>query len=63
MSNGEDRAQGLAKQSVNGSVAHPTQSSPDHQEQGDHVQSDRSLTGNEARPDLDHPKSEDRYKP
>ena len=30
---GEDRAEGLAERSVNTSIVHPNQSSPDHQEQ------------------------------
>ncbi|MCB5177603.1 MULTISPECIES: hypothetical protein [Microvirga] len=65
---GEDRAQGFAEQSVKKSAAHPSQSSPDHHEQGDRTQSDRSLTGNDHREDSrgsdpDRPKPEDRYKP
>jgi hypothetical protein len=61
---GEDRAAGFAEQSVKASVEHPSQDTPDHQEHGDHMQSGRSLTGNDHdRPDSDHPKFEDRYKP
>jgi hypothetical protein len=65
---GEDRAEGLAKQSLNTDPAHPSQSTPDHQEHGDHTQSNRSLTGNDRRKgsgeaDPDRPKPEDRYKP
>ncbi len=65
---GEDRAQGLAEQSLNTSVVHPGQSSPDRQEQGDRSQSNRKLTGNDQRKGLektgnDRPKPEDRYRP
>ena len=65
---GEDRAEGLAEQSLNTSVVQPSQSSPDHQEQGDRIQSNRSLTGNDQREGLektdpDRPKPDDRYKP
>jgi len=65
---GEDRAEGLAEQSLNTSIVHPTQSSPDHQEHGDHTQSNRSLTGNDQREGLegtdpDRPSRQDRYKP
>ena len=41
----EDRAKGLAGQSVNTSRAKQTQSSLDHSKAEDHVQSDHSLTG------------------
>ena len=65
---GEDRAKGLAEQSVNTSVVHPSQSTPDHQEHGDRMQSNRQLTENDQRKGLDktdpdRPKPEDRYKP
>lgn len=65
---GEDRAQGLAEQSLNTSAVHPSQSSPDHQEHGDRTQSNRILTGNDQRKGLektdpDRPKPDDRYKP
>jgi hypothetical protein len=65
---GEDRAQGFAKPAVAGSAAHPSQSSPDHQEQGDRTTSHRSLTGDDRRgtsdtPDPDRPTRQDRYKP
>lgn len=46
---GEDRAQGFAAQSIKGSAAHLSQSSPDHQEQGDHTPRNHSLTGNDQR--------------
>ncbi|WP_230532286.1 hypothetical protein [Microvirga roseola] len=62
----EDRAKGLAAQSVKASIRHPNQSSPDHQEQGDLTQSNRSLTGNDEpadKKDADSPSQEDRYKP
>jgi len=65
---GEDRAQGLAERSVNTSTVHPSQSSPDHQEQGDRSASDRALTENQHREGLEkadpeRPKPDDRYKP
>ena len=65
---GEDRAQGFAKPTVANSPAHPSQSSPDHQEQGDRTVSHRPLTreGGPAgtdTPDPGRPKPEDRYKP
>lgn len=65
---GEDRAKGLAERSVSTSIEHPTQSSPDHQEQGDGMPSNRQLTENDQRKGLDRadpdrPKPEDRYKP
>jgi hypothetical protein len=64
---GEDRAEGLAGDSVAGALSPPSQSSPDHAEAGDRTQSHRSLTGAD-RPltqgaDPDRPKPEDRYKP
>ncbi len=43
----EDRAEGMAGQSVEASLNKPSQSSPDHAETGDHMQSNRSLTGND----------------
>ncbi len=65
---GEDRTQGLAEQSVNTSIVHPSQSSPDHAEQGDRSMGNRSLTGNDQRKGLektdpDAPAAEDRNKP
>jgi hypothetical protein len=65
---GNDRTEGLAEQSLNTSVVQPSQSSPDHQEQGDRTQSNRSLAGNDQREGLektdpDRPKPDDRYKP
>ena len=65
---GNDRTEGLAEQSLNTSVVYPTQSSPDHPEQGDRAAADRSLTGNDQREGLektdpDRPKPADRYKP
>jgi hypothetical protein len=63
---GEDRAEGFAEQSIRSSAAHPSQSSPDHQEQGDRMPSGHSLTGNTPSaptPDPDRPKPEDRFKP
>jgi hypothetical protein len=41
----EDRAAGLAGESVRASLNKPSQSSPDHVEAGDHTLSNRSLTG------------------
>ena len=49
---GEDRAQGLAEQSVNTSIVHPDQSSPDHAEQGDRSAGSRRLTENDQRKGL-----------
>ncbi len=65
---GEDRAQGLAEQSVNTSIVHPSQSSPDHAEQGDRSASNRSLTENDQRKGLektdpDAPQTEESSKP
>jgi hypothetical protein len=65
---GEDRAQGLAEQSVNTSIVHPSQSGPDHAEQGDRSMSNRSLTGNDQRKGLektdpDAPEAEESSKP
>ena len=50
---GEDRAQGLAEQSVNTSIVHPGQSSPDHAEQGDRSAGKRRLTENDQRKGLE----------
>jgi len=64
---GEDRAEGLAGANVARSLEHPSQSSPDHVEAGDHTQSNRSLTGadllKDQEADPDRPKPKDRYKP
>ena len=64
---GEDRAEGLAGANVARSLEHPSQSSPDHVEAGDHTQSNRSLTGTDLleaqKVDPSCPKPEDRYKP
>jgi hypothetical protein len=60
-----DRTEGLAEQSLNTSIVHPGQSSPDHEEQGDGTQSNRSITGNDQRKGFgksDAPKSSDRAK-
>lgn len=61
---GEDRAEGFAKASVEASLGKPSQSDPDHMEQGDRSASNRRLTdarGPEADPD--RPSPADRYKP
>jgi hypothetical protein len=63
-----DRTKGLAERSLNTSIVHPSQSNPDHREQGDGTQSNRSITGNDQRKGLgkadpDRPKANDRYKP
>jgi len=50
---GEDRAQGLAEQSVNTSIVHPDQSSPDHAKQGNRSAGDRHLTENDQRKGLE----------
>ena len=49
----KERAQGLAEQSVNTSIVHPSQSSPDRAEQGDRSAGNRSLTGNDQREGLE----------
>lgn len=49
----EDRAQGLAEQSVNTSIVHPDQSGPDHAEQGDRSAGNRRLTENDQRKRLE----------
>lgn len=64
----EDHAQGLAEQSVNTSIVHPSQSSPDHAEQGNRSTGNRSLTENDQRKGLEKtdpnaPQSDDRNKP
>lgn len=64
---GEDHAQGLAERSVNTSIVHPNQSSPDHQEQGNRTASDCIPTDNQQREGLektdpDRPQPGDRYK-
>jgi hypothetical protein len=64
---GEDRAQGLAEQSVNTSIVHPGKGGRDHAEQGDRATGNRSLTGNDQRKGLertdpDAPKAEDSSK-
>ncbi len=43
----EDRAEGLAGESVAAGLNKPSQSTPDHAEAGDHAPSHRSLTGHE----------------
>ena len=64
---GEDRAEGLAGESVSASLDHVSQSSPDHQESGDRAPSHRRLTETAVpgtrETDPDRPKPEDRYKP
>ena len=50
---GEDRAQGLAEQSLNTSIVHPDQSGPDQPEQGDRAADSRSLTENDQRKGLE----------
>jgi hypothetical protein len=50
---GDDHAQGLAERSVNTSIVHPNQSSPDHQKHGDGSSSDRILTDNDQREGLE----------
>jgi hypothetical protein len=62
---GEDRAEGLAAQSVNAGPKAPSQSTPDHSEAGDHMQSGHSLTGRNEKEEKDPniPKPQDRYKP
>lgn len=65
---GEDAPEGFAAEGMNTGPDQPSLSTTDHQEQGDHVQSDHSLTGKDrggtvGQPDPERPKSEDRYKP
>lgn len=63
-SKGEDRAEGLAKQSVEASLGSPSQSDPDHMEQGDRSLSNRRLTEVPGpASDPDRPSPADRYKP
>lgn len=50
---GEDRAEGLAEQSVNTSIVHPGQGGRGHAEQGDGSAGNRSLTGNDQREGLE----------
>ena len=49
---GEDRAQGLAEQSVNTSIVHPGQGGRHPAGQGDGSSATRSLTGNDQRKGL-----------
>ena len=65
---GEDRAQGLAEQSMNTSIVHPVKGGRDHAEQGDRAGGNRSLTGNDQRKGLertepDGPKAEESSNP
>ena len=65
---GEDRAQGLAEQSVNTSIVHPGKGGRDHAEQGDRATGNRSLTGNDQRKGLERtdpnpPQTSERTKP
>jgi hypothetical protein len=50
---GEDRAEGLAEQSVNTSIVHPGQGGRGHAKQGDGSAGNRSLTGNDQREGLE----------
>ena len=50
---GDDRSQGLAEQSLNTSIVHPDQSSPDHPEQDDRSAGNRSLTEDDQRKGLE----------
>lgn len=50
---GEDRAQGLAEQSVNTSIVHPDGVGPDRAEQGDRSAGSRRLTENDQRKGLE----------
>ena len=50
---GEDRAQGLAEQSVNTSIVHPGQNSPDRAEPGDRSAGNRRLTENDQQEGLE----------
>ncbi len=65
----EDRAEGLAGESVAASLGKPSQSTPDHAEAGDHAPSHRSLTGHDdpgrpgGRDEADHAGREDPRKP
>ncbi|RDI57347.1 hypothetical protein [Microvirga subterranea] len=61
-----DRTEGLAEQSLNTSIVHPGQSSPDHEEPSDGSRSNRSITGNDQRKGFgqsDAPKPGDRSRP
>lgn len=63
---GGDGPSGFAAESVKSSPGDPSFSSPDHMEQGDRTQSNRSLTGKDqpeaGTVDPDRPKPEDRYR-
>jgi hypothetical protein len=50
---GEDRAQGLAEQSVNTSIVHPGQGGRDHAKQDDGSIGNRSLAENDQRKGLE----------
>ncbi len=63
-----DHAQGLAEQSLNTSIVHPTQAGREHPEQGERSTGDRTLTENDQREGLektdpDDPKADDHHKP
>ena len=65
---GKDGAQGLAEQSVNTSIVHPDESSPDRAGPGDRSAGNRRLTENDQRKGLertdpDAPQPEHRNKP
>ncbi|WP_157063947.1 hypothetical protein [Methylobacterium tarhaniae] len=61
---GEDRVEGFAKRSVGASPGTPSQSDPDHIEQGDRSLSNRRLTEVQGpASDPDRPSPADRYKP
>jgi hypothetical protein len=65
---GEDRDQGLAEQSLNTSIVHPSESHPDHAKPGDRSAGNRSLTANDQREGLEQtdpesPKADTRHKP
>jgi len=64
----DDHAQGLAERSVNTSIVHPSQSSPDPQKHDDGSSSDRILTDNDQREGLEktdpeRPTKDERTKP
>jgi hypothetical protein len=50
---GEDRAEGLAEQSVNTSIVHPGQGGRGHAEQDERSAGNRNLTGNDQREGLE----------
>jgi hypothetical protein len=64
----DDHAQGLAEQSLNTSIVHPTEGNSKHRIRDDRSPSDRRLNANDQREGMEKtdplsPKAEDRVRP